>query len=101
MTEVDGAQYNVTAPTLASGFGIISLVTDIDLELLNGTQDYRTKITYMPNVMRYLDTGTSTESIKDLAFAVYWRNRYTGVLTPCLFEPGGSMALKLLLERKY
>ena len=102
-TEVQGAPLVVTSNggTAPSSNSMVPAFTDIALPLEGGATDYLGKISYTPSApYRYLQL-TSREPLTSINYQLMWRDRYNDGLYPVFFRPGGSVALKLLLERLY
>lgn len=89
--DVGGNSSNDTVPSF----------TDLALDLSGGPSDYLQKITYVPSAQYRWLQFNSGQPINNINFTLMWRNRLDDALYPVYFRSGGSVSLKMLLERLY
>ena len=99
-------EYNGTPITIGQGnlggnstsAGFQQAILEIPLEVLPQT-GWRGLLFYEPKIETLSSLELSKESLKDLDFQIYWRNRLTNTLTPLTLYNGGSANIRLLFKR--
>jgi len=79
--------------------GMFPTWTDLALPLSGGAADYLSKFTYYPPGEYRRVSFTSHEPLQAVTWSVFWRCRYNDYVYQCRLQPGGSVSVKLLLER--
>jgi len=74
--------------------------TDLALPLSGGASDYLGKFTYVPSGEYRRVSLMSTQPLQNIQWTVFWRNRMNDGLYQVRLQPGGSVSVKLLLERR-
>jgi hypothetical protein len=78
---------------------VVTSMTDIQLDLSGGVTDWLGKINYSPTA-QYRWTLMRGGPIQNMTFSVYWKHRATGRRYLVTMAPGGTVEVKLLLQRR-
>jgi hypothetical protein len=85
---------NGTLSNNNSTFAYLNILTDF----IADNMQFTPFIQYSPSIYRFIDLKPGVE-IKTIDLQVYWSNKNNGVLKPLYLPPGGSVSVKLLLNR--
>jgi hypothetical protein len=78
---------------------VVTSMTDVQLDLSGGVTDWIGKINYSPTA-QYRWTLMRGGPIQNMTFSVYWKHRATGKRYLVTLAPGGTVEVKLLLQRR-
>lgn len=78
---------------------IVTSMTDIQLDLAGGVTDWIGKISYEPT-SQYRWSLMQGGPIQSMSFSVYWKHRATGRRYLTTLMPGGSVEVKLLMQKR-
>jgi len=88
------------AATESAGRDFVNILTDVSLPLERGAADYLGTISYAPSAQYRRVAMTGSDAISQLSFSVYFKLRLSGQLILARLNPGASLSLKLLFERR-
>jgi hypothetical protein len=78
---------------------VVTSMTDVQLDLAGGVTDWIGKISYEPT-SQYRWSLMQGGPIQSMSFSVYWKHRATGKRYLATLMPGGSVEVKLLMQKR-
>ena len=75
------------------------IMSDVIPGVSDGSDYNGFQILYAPQVLRWVELTGGASPLRELDFAVWWRNAATGKLYPVTLNPRASFSVKIMLHR--